>query len=733
LIAALRLPWLTSTASWLAVILAAMLLGPPTAWAQSMAASAVSAKPAAVAPAPSRAASGAGAGAARGDDAAELAQQRQLDAESLLRVSDEGKALYERDTVKLDGYGYCGQSFALAERGELRQSIRAASKALHLGQDQLDDELQGLAQRDLAIAYSYAGLSEAAERYAQAALALKVRDEAQIHAPVLKVLGDLALRRSQPDQALALYRRSLDLATPRYRGFVAISMANAQVAAGQPQAALVALGQVNAAARVQAGAYYLRSLGKAQLAAGQPDAAIASFEQVLADPKQVEADYHGVWALNGLANARLAKGDRNGALAAWLLAVQQSDNLRARFRSEEFKSGLFGDLQTIFDSALALSIEQADYAAAWQLSEAARSRQLLDTVRQRAADKLPRVTTLAALQAGLAPDEAVLEYHVLDKRLLAWLIRPGKLEGRVIEIPAADLRASVERFRAAIIGRRAAALGQSQALYTQLIAPFDLTGVARLDVVAHGPLHYLPFQALHDGKVWLIEKVGVASWPSAALGSYLAGRRDNRPGALLAFGNPSTDLNVPLPGAEREVQQISALFNGANVFMRGDATRGRFTNSARSAGVLHVAAHAEVDAVDAMSSRILMASSLTDPGLLEARDVFGLDLSGVRLVTLSACESALGQVARGDEILGFTRSFFAAGAHTLIASLWPVADDATQQLMVHLYRDLAGGADAMSAMRAAQIDVMHTRGQSHPFFWAPFNLIGDGALRLVGP
>jgi CHAT domain-containing protein len=90
-------------------------------------------------------------------------------------------------------------------------------------------------------------------------------------------------------------------------------------------------------------------------------------------------------------------------------------------------------------------------------------------------------------------------------------------------------------------------------------------------------------------------------------------------------------------------------------------------------------------------------------------------------------------VARGDEILGFTRSFFAAGAHTLIASLWPVADDATQQLMVHLYRDMAGGADAMSAMRAAQIDVMRTRGQSHPFFWAPFNLIGDGALRLVGP
>jgi CHAT domain-containing protein len=68
-----------------------------------------------------------------------------------------------------------------------------------------------------------------------------------------------------------------------------------------------------------------------------------------------------------------------------------------------------------------------------------------------------------------------------------------------------------------------------------------------------------------------------------------------------------------------------------------------------------------------------------------------------------------------------------------VASLWPVADDATQQLMVRLYRDLAGGADVMTAMRAAQIEVMRTRGLSHPFYWAPFNLIGDGALRLAGP
>ncbi|MEY4749143.1 MAG: hypothetical protein RIQ60_1357 [Pseudomonadota bacterium] len=668
---------------------------------------------------------------ATSDDASTQALQRHLDAESLLRVSAEGRALYERDTIKLDGYGYCGQSFALAERGELRQSIRAASKALSLGQDQLDDELQALAQRDLAIAYSYAGLYDAAERYAQAALAIKVRDVGQVHAPALKVLGDIALRRNQATVALDNYQRALGLATPRFRGFITISLANALVAAGKAQAALDELDQVSSAVRAQAGPYYLRSLGRAQLAAGRPDAAASNFQRVLADTSLPEADYHGVWALHGLAQARMAQGARAAALAAWMQAVQRADSLRSRFRSEEFKSGLFGDLQTIFDAALTASIEQADYAAAWQLSESARARQLLDTVRQRASDRLPQATSLQALQAGLASDEAVLEYHMLERRTLAWLIRRDRIEGRLIDIQAAELRGAVDRFRTAIIGRRAAAVPQSQQLYAQLVAPFDLAGVARLDVVAHGPLHYLPFQALHDGKGWLVERMAIANWPSAALGAYLASRREVRPAGLLAYGNPATEFNVPLPGAEREVEQISALFAGSRVYLRGDATRASFTGNARGAGVLHVAAHAEVDAVDAMSSRILLASSMQDRGLLEARDVFGLDLSSVRLVTLSACESALGQVARGDEILGFTRSFFAAGAHTLIASLWPVADDATQQLMVRLYRDLAGGADAMDALRNAQLEVMRSRGRSHPFFWAPFNLIGDGALRLT--
>ncbi len=115
---------------------------------------------------------------------------------------------------------------------------------------------------------------------------------------------------------------------------------------------------------------------------------------------------------------------------------------------------------------------------------------------------------------------------------------------------------------------------------------------------------------------------------------------------------------------------------------------------------------------------------------LEAREVLELDLSKVSLVTLSACESGLGRVADGDEVLGFTRSFLSAGSSGLIVSLWPVSDDATKLLMSTLYGELARGTDVQLAMQRAQIAVLKASGMEHPFFWAPFDVIGDWRLTV---
>jgi hypothetical protein len=205
---------------------------------------------------------------------------RHRDANGILALSAEGRALYERDVIKLDGYGYCGRSIALAEQGEFRQSIRAAAKALHLGSTQDNEDLRSLAQRDLAIAYSYAGLLDEAERFAQGSLALRPKNPQQAHAPSLKVLGDVAARRGRYGDAADAYKRSFELASDKFRPLVLLSLANAYTAAGRPREALEQLDRLPAPEAQKLGAFHDRSRANALLAAGQPEPALALFRQV---------------------------------------------------------------------------------------------------------------------------------------------------------------------------------------------------------------------------------------------------------------------------------------------------------------------------------------------------------------------------------------------------------------------------------------------------------------------
>jgi CHAT domain-containing protein len=683
--------------------------------------------------APSRAQVAPNDGLAPVSAAARDALARHRDANSLLSVSAEGKALFDRDTIKLDGYGYCGRSIALAEQGEFRQSIRAASKALHLGNSSANDDLRALAQRDLAIAYSYAGLLDEAERFAKGALELVPKQPAQAHAPALKILGDVAARRGRYADAAEFYNRSLALASNRFQPLVRVSLANTYTAAGRPADALAQLDRLPSRDADALGAFYKRSRANALLANKQVEPALALFRQVEADTRSSDATYNRLWATEGIGRVEIARGNKPAALKSYLETVRLADSLRGKFQSEEFKTGLFGNIQDVFDTALELSLDTRDFEAAWNLSEASRSRQLLDAVRDRATDTLAdQRVTLQQLQQSLGVGEAVLQFHVLEDRSVVWVITRTGLSASVLAQGQALLAAQVEAFRGSVIERRRDTTTLAANLYKVLLADVDLSTSRRIFVVPHGPLHYLPFQALHDGRGFLIERAALTVWPSSAVGARLLARANTPTSSLLGFGNPATDKNVPLPGAEREVKEVAKFFPRNEVFVQGDATRQRFKAGANLASVVHVAAHAELDDVDPLFSRILFAASPTDTGLLEARDIYTLDLAGVKLITLSACESGLGKVARGDEIIGFTRSLLSAGANSIVASLWPVADDSTDLLMGRLYRELSTGRDLMASMQLAQLEVQKNRRFAHPFFWAPFNVIGNGRLLIAG-
>ena len=188
--------------------------------------------------------------------------------------------------------------------------------------------------------------------------------------------------------------------------------------------------------------------------------------------------------------------------------------------------------------------------------------------------------------------------------------------------------------------------------------------------------------------------------------------------------------------AEKRVRQWAGAEDGPNEKYRDahvwyDAeNKDNFAATAPKAKLVHVAAHAMADTLDPLHSKVLLADEDGKPNYLEAKDVLGMDLKGTALIALSACESGLGRVEDGDEVLGFTRSFLSAGTSTLLASLWPVSDAATETLMTTLYDDLAKGEQVQDAMRDAQRAVLANPETAHPFFWAPFNLIGNWRLKV---
>jgi CHAT domain-containing protein/predicted negative regulator of RcsB-dependent stress response len=669
------------------------------------------------------------------------ALERERDAETLNTLTAEGRLLLSRDRVKLPAYDYCSMSVAAAERGDFRDSVNAAARALVIAGQTNNADLAALSKRDLAIAYSYAGDLDNAVRYARDALASTPKAPEQVYAPANKVLGDVALRRGNPQEALAAYNDALATASPRYKPLVLLSMTNARIAAGDTSTARTTFDAAGPPATAEFAPAYQRIEGNLLLAEGKPDAAKRAFEALLKQSgASSDAGYDALWAYEGIGRANLALGNRPAARDAYLTAVGEAEKIRARFHSDEFKTGLFGDTQTVFEQAIALKLETGDYESAWNLSERSRARALLDVVRNRVdagVDNLQlngQVPSLAATRSALKPDEAIVEFHSLEKSLVVWVVRRDGLTGHTLPISRADLSAAVTDLRNAIVRRSRAALTYGDKFNALLIGPLGLRPNERLIIVPHDALHYLPFQAFHDASGFLIERHAIALEPSASIAVQLAQRQQRIASNLVAFGNPTITPAFALPGAEAEVKGVAPLFARNEVFLHSAATRVSFRDNAPAGRVLHVATHAQADTLDPLHSSILLAppgQPADGPDVLLARDIYNLDLKDVALVTLSACETGLGRIARGDEILGFTRAFFYAGATSLIVSMWPVADESSALTMRTFYAQLTEGHEAIDAMRTAQLTVLKNPRFSHPFFWAPFDLMGGWRVTIA--
>lgn len=341
---------------------------------------------------------------------------------------------------------------------------------------------------------------------------------------------------------------------------------------------------------------------------------------------------------------------------------------------------------------------------------------------------------LSALPAGAT----LLEYFVVHGELVAFVGRSARVTAHRLGVTVEQIArlarpwllnlASCQDAAARGIAPAASLIASAQVvlkrLHDALLGPMagELVagGDADLIVVPHGPLHYLPFAALYDGRTYLAERHALRLLPSSGLlrhvGPAALDPNGGRASAdeFLAVGYSS---NNQLPAARSEATAIARLMAGT-ALVEEAATAAALSARAPQLRAMHLATHAEFRADNPLFSGLALAD-----GWLTTLDLFNWRLNA-SLVTLSACQTGRSVIGGGDEILGLLRALLYAGARSVVASLWPVQDTATAALMERFYGALAAGQPKALALRNAQLD-LRNEGFGHPYFWAPFFLVGD--------
>jgi CHAT domain-containing protein len=243
----------------------------------------------------------------------------------------------------------------------------------------------------------------------------------------------------------------------------------------------------------------------------------------------------------------------------------------------------------------------------------------------------------------------------------------------------------------------------------------------RLLIVPHDVLHYLPFAALvgASGK-WLVEEYILATVPSASTLRFMGAKGRSGAAGVLIVGNPELGPSGALPFAEREARAVGERYRGATVLLRDEATEARVKALAGTARLLHFATHGELREHDPLASALLLTPGGGEDGRLEVREIFGLSLDA-ELVVLSACETGLGRLSRGVELLGLQRAFLVAGTPAVVTTLWKVADQSSYRLMSAFHERLSADGSAR-ALQAAQRSMLQQF--PHPFHWAAYGLTG---------
>ncbi len=341
--------------------------------------------------------------------------------------------------------------------------------------------------------------------------------------------------------------------------------------------------------------------------------------------------------------------------------------------------------------------------------------------------------TLPEAQSMLQPQELLVEYFFSDSILYAMAVTPTTAELHTVAIDS--LRSHVETLRDMLArpGNLADAPHQAKwnsickAVSMKVVAPWEkhLKSAKRIIVVPHDVLNYLPLEMLSESGTPLVNSVSISYASSAAL---LREQKQMTPtGNFFAAFNADYSNQPHLPqlaGAAREVSSIESIF-GFRSTRFASATADDFRKKAANFKIIHLALHSLINDEKPMFSRLVFTRTGDDTNAdITANELYSMQLNA-EIAVLSACETGLGKLQRGEGMMSLSRAFMYAGVPSTVISLWKVPDQSASILMTKFYQFLKDGHLKDEALQLAKLEFIKEHPEmSHPFFWAGFIING---------
>jgi CHAT domain-containing protein len=485
-------------------------------------------------------------------------------------------------------------------------------------------------------------------------------------------------------------------------------------------------------------------LAHLQRQSGAIEQAVGNYSTAIDNYNKMKPSIYRYDALKGRLLCYQALNDTANFEAQLPFVLDEFEKQRVDIFEEQNRNVFFDREQNVYDLAIDHVFEKKDYWGALNYSEQSRARSLLKALTEEKTSGSEAATPLRAeeLQRQLPANLQVLQYAVLEDKLVVWLVTNDRIEARTKDIRADELGSLVTEYVKGISsgpGKAEKLRGVSQRLYDALIGPFreDLDPRRVLCIIPDKSLSYVPFDALISpvSQRYLISDFSLLSSPSLnVLVRETSAAKDRATASeaetLLSIGNPSFDRQQypeldDLPAAAREATGIAGNYTKSQLLTGPQAVKKTIEKQLPAADVIHFAGHYVTNQAEPLLSKLVLAN-----GDLTVGELVDMKLPRTKLVVLSACETSGKDYYNGEGLVGIARMFLRTGIPLVVASQWSVESDSTAQLMLkfHRYRKLPG-VSSIAALRKAQLELLEDPNNlySDPYYWAAFTPVGGYA------